>query len=439
VERSNQAVDVSDGVSAASPGAAVAAKSGTLSVSTDPSPLVFTIFDHSMTAVAQGVSPEQVQLPPGLYMVRVPRAGHPDLIQLAWVVSNATRSVRLSDSAPNIFSSWTSAFFRQVDEKLRKLPPLPTPGAALSLERPEATREQFWIRFRKLTGWSVSEPVEPVRFSTRYVQDKTIIEVTNPVRRVIFAQVARPSLPTVNVAIPLGGTSRPGRCDLVVSVGEDLLQAHVRLATEWANSALQYMTQGYLEEAKQLINSLKANEPSGLGGLVNKLFSRFEDPAASLVPRYLGLRTGEDTFINTIGQQFLDSFQQELSDALVIGAELAARERQYKLAAQKILNIRPGAVPLFTEGFSLLIHRLRELIDLDDEEPPPPTQRLEEGQIEKLKELMRAVSRWAPFLNLNSPTVTFRGDDLAAPDGKENRATPAVTEGWTSIPGPPAA
>jgi len=111
------------------------------------------------------------------------------------------------------------------------------------------------------------------------------------------------------------------------------------------------MTQGSLDEAKQLVESASEHQPSGLAGFFKRVVNRFEDPAAALVPRYLGLRTREDTIFNTLGQFLLDSFQQELTDVFVISAELAAREQQYKITAQRILNIRPGGLPLFTEGF----------------------------------------------------------------------------------------
>jgi hypothetical protein len=424
VERSNQAVDMSDGISAASPHAAIAAKSGTLSISTDPSPLVFTIFNHSMTAVAQGVSPAQIQLAAGLYMVRVPRAGYPDLVQLAWVVSNATRSVYLSDGTPNGLSAWASAFSRQFDERFRKLPALPPPGGAQTARRPNAPRAQFWIRFCDLADWNTSKPIELPRFSSRYDQDEALIEITNPHQRVIFAQIARPDVPTVNVAIPLAGALRAARCELVVSAGVNFLEAHVRLSTDWANSALQYMTQGYVEEAKQLVLSASKDEPSGFAWLLAKVKSRFQDPAAALVPRYLGLRSGEANIFNTFGDFLLDTLQQDLADGFVVQAEVAARQRQYRMAAQSILKIRPGALPLFTEGFSVLIHRIRDMVDQETLDSLHPDQRPVRFQIKRLDNLMHALNKWAPFLNLISPTVTFRGADLTAPDGLENGAIP---------------
>lgn len=99
--------------------------------------------------------------------------------------------------------------------------------------------------------------------------------------------------------------------------------------------------------------------------VLKKILNRFDDPAAAFVPWYIELRIREATALNTFGESLLDLAQRHLSDRAVISAEVRARAGEFRFAAQLIAGIPQGSMPLFTEGFSLLTHRIRELLDLD--------------------------------------------------------------------------
>jgi|SRR5271165_1492293 len=414
------------------------ALNGTLSITTDPSPVAILVFDNKMHAVAEGVSPVQVELAPGLYMVRATMAGRPDLIKMAWVVSNSARSVHLSEAEPNLVQIATSMFSGLLDKYVRKLDVLPSQSVTLSVREPEIRPYPFWIRFSRLTDWNGADPAVLPKMSSNYVRGRAILDVTNPQQNVVFAQITGNDRRVLNVAIPPAGTRQPVRCQLVVCAEMDMLTADVRLSTEWANAAMHYMAEGYLNEAKQLVAEGIKRQPSGLDWLFQKIANRLEDPAAAFVPRYIELRTREATGLNAVGESLLDLFQKHLSDGDVISAELFARARQFKLAAQYIIGVPPGGIPLFTEGFSLLIHRVRELLDLD---PATVTdeQRLTVEQVEKLQILKRTLNKWAPYLNLNRPTVTFFGNDITAPRTTESPVVPTEADGWIRGPKPPKA
>jgi len=414
----------------------VAAPEGTLSITTEPAPLAVVVCDDKMNTVAEGVSPLQVQLAPGLYIVRATLAGHSDLKSMARVISNSDRSIHLAVTEPNLIRAATSLLSLLVDKYVRGLDALPPQGIKQATDEREVTPEPFSIRFLQLKDWNCAERVQLPKFSSAYVRGRAILDVVNSQQNVVFAQIAGPSKSVLNVALPPAGALRPARCQLVVSASTDLLTAHVRLSTEWANAAMQYMSQGYIQEAKQLVAAGNERAPSGVARLALRITNRFDDPAAAFVPRYLGLRTREATLVNTIGDSLLDLLQLHLSDGVVISAELAARERNFKLAAQHIMTIRTGRIPLFTEGFSLLIHRVRDLLDIDPElvvEDHRPSSE----QIAKLKELWKTLGRWAPHLDLNCPTVTFFGNDVTAPKMTETQLVPTAADGWIRSPNPP--
>jgi hypothetical protein len=428
---------------------------GTLSINTDPSPLAISVLDRELKTVARVVSPAQVRLPPGLYVACASRVGHPDLSQFAWVLPNSDRSVRLSDNAPGILTNAATTVTDLLDKYVRRIPtfsPIPTIEPVSGKSK---NRLQFWVRFTRLTDWNSAETVTLPAFSTSDDNDKTLLELTNTHQHAIFAQVSRPDARPVNVAIPPAGSVRPARCYLVVASEEGLLQAHVRLSTDWANAALQYMALGRYAEASQLVETANQHksraakfvqqiadrttdsaQPGWFGQFVQRLIDRFDDPAAALVPRYVGLRTRDLNVFNTLGDFVLDVIQG-LSDGLIISAEIAARKNQHRLAASDILALPAGGLPLFSDGFSLLAHRVKELIDVHPEGLPPEQVPTPE-QVERIRSLRSTLLKWAPFVNINSPTLTFRGNDITAPKEEESPIIPNPLDGWIAGPPPPS-
>lgn len=414
---------------------AVAAQDGSLSITTNPSPLAFVILDQHMNNAAQGVSPMRVQLTPGLYLVRATMANNRDLSQFAQVVSSSDRSVHLSYSDPNLARVAASLFSGLMDKYVRNLEPLPPQSGPSLADVSGVKPEPFWIRYVRMKDWDTAEAVALPAFSSSYIRGRAILEITNPEQNVLFAQVAVEGGPVLNVAIPPAGALHPTRCQLVVTPVPDLFQAYVRLSTDWANAAMQYMAKGYLDQAKQLVvTGTTARQPSGfISRVFEKIVSRFDDPAAAFVPRYIELRTREATALSTLGESLLDLAQRHLSDGAVISAEVRARAGEFQFAAQLIAGIPQGSMPLFTEGFSLLIHRVRELLDLDAESVAAE-QRPFASDVAKLKMLKRKLGKWAPYIDLNCPTVTFFGKDVMSPTSEESSVTPSESAGWIRGP-----
>ena len=411
-------------------------EAGTLQVTTDPSPLSVQVFDTRGHHVAQGVSPATFTLPPGLYAVCAKRPNAPDLVMLGRVVSKGERPIRLLDRDPKFAELASSTFFGFVDTYYYKVQPIPSYKAQPirratqeTIIEPSAVKP-FWVRFQRLTDWETSHLEPTVSFSSERIHDRAVLSITNPVPGVVFAQIAGATGPVLNVALPPAGV-RPSQCQLVVGFDTDGPQAFVRLSTDWANAAMQYMSKGYYDEAKDLVEAGKArsdDRPSVFQRMVNHIGRRFDDPSAALVPRYLALRLGEDTILSTIGDSVLDVLQPKIPDGRIISAESAARRQEYEVSASHLNAIPAGTLPLFTEGFSLLVHRLRELRNLEPDAPAKGARSA--AELGKLKILMRTLSKWALHINLNCPTLTFKGINPAAPSRSAELAAPAASDGW---------
>lgn len=131
------------------------------------------------------------------------------------------------------------------------------------------------------------------------------------------------------------------------------VDAYVRLSTNSANAALQYMARGYVEEAKQMVSSASVSVATGLlTRAIHRIVNRFDDPAAALVPRYVPLRTREATLLNTVGESMLDVFQDRIGDGPIIEAELAAREGMFGMAATHLLRLREGHTVVYRRVFA---------------------------------------------------------------------------------------
>ena len=414
------------------------AETGRLTIRTDPSPLAIRVLDEKWSLVAQGASPLTIEVPTGLYVVQASQPGRRDLTTIAHVDRKANRSIQLPSADPNVVPFAKGLMRKLVEEYVHKFAPVSKVTSSYTAEESPLEAKPFWIRFFHLKDWHKVESLPPLAFASEYIGGRAVLNLTNTHHWVVFAQVMGASGSPINVSLP-PASARDVQCQLVVSVTADRLAARVRLATDWANSALQYMAQGYIDQAKEIIKANKVRfeeKPSIFFRALRHVAHRLDDPSGMLIPRYLGLRTGEDTSLSIFGESLIDLLQQNLSDGFVISAETYARKREFKRAAQEILTIRPGRIPLFTEGFSLLIHRVAELLDLDlellEEDRRPETE-----QIARLKDLKRTLNKWAPYVDLNSPTVTFFGNDVTAPSTTGTPVVPTVDDGWIQGPTPP--
>ena len=148
-----------------------------------------------------------------------------------------------------------------------------------------------------------------------------------------------------------------------------------------------------------------------------------------------GLRTHGASGLADLGDSILDLAQQHLSDGTVISAEKHARAGSFRVATQLIAGIRPGSIPLFTEGFSLLTHGVRELLNLNSKSIAPE-QRPSIDDLEKVKLLKQHLDKWAPYIELNCPTTSFFGSNVLRPTLEEVVFDFPDSAGWKLGPTP---
>jgi hypothetical protein len=391
--------------------------SGTLTITTDPPNLAVSVLDRNLKLVTQAVSPASIAtLSEGEYILQASRPQAPDLVAVARVVEGSKRFIHLSDAAPTLLSritpSFRSAAVATSPLSPARIDPEPAPGSTSSvLSATVSEWKPVAIRFAWLYDWSVMQLIRPPDFSTRFEPGQAVVAVSNPYPRVVFAQVSVDRANPINVALPPAGFSGPTRCELIVAQSDGEASTRVRLLTPWADSALQYLAEGYLEQAKRVIDTAALEQPGGRFGWRFRL----EDPIAALVRRYLQVRMGAPEDWDSRLANWLDEAPGS-SDSLILAVEVAARKGDDSTAMHKLARIREGALPVFTEGFTLLVSRLRMF-------------ERQEGAAQ-LAALRERISVWTRYIDLANPTLTFPGEDLAAPKSRSEARDRTEKDGW---------
>ncbi len=376
---------------------------GSLEITTD-SVLAVELRDSALRVVAEGVSPLQVKVPPGLYMATAIRPGAPNLMELVKISSGKSATVLLTDKDPTSWKKAIDTLANLAPSALRAAPQPKLQQAKAAIASPVP----FHVRFFRLVDWKTAEPVQIPKISSTHEQQVSVVSVQIGTPGTLFAQIACDGRCPLNVELPPTFGS-PVSARLRVSASEDDLAAKVQFGCEWANCAADYLAQGYIEQAKQLLEKEHPPNSNWKERILDWIRSRNSDPAAALVGRYIRLRLGNNNNFQSGMEGIMDAMQA-LSDGHIINAEIDAKAGHHKRALTRLLLIKDGKLPLFTEGFSMAVARLRQYSQ----------QRFEVGQIDdaeakRAAELLSHLNNWSPVADLNALTLTFTGADIANP------------------------
>lgn len=175
------------------------------------------------------------------------------------------------------------------------------------------------------------------------------------------------------------------------------LQAHLQDKT--LDAALQFLWQGDSDAAAELALRHIASNPD----------------LPHLVYLYALLRANE--------LQRLGEWVKQLpsprygADGAVIISEFYARQGNPQEAMRALLRMPSFGLPVFTEGFTLAINRLRLYIAASEEFPPE--------QREEAETLLQTLSAFEPYVDYAQPLLTYSG---RCPDEPGEEAV--VMEGW---------
>lgn len=242
-----------------------------------------------------------------------------------------------------------------------------------------------------------------------------------------IAQVRIHGQVPLNVLLPLGPDA--AHCELTahISGGDVILGAYP--GSEAALLASRFLAAGDIREGSQVIT------PDQAEGMLR---SKRQDPIAATIGAYLLLRTGELERLHDWPRNLAKWFEW-LPDGAVIAGELSAREERADEALTFFTTAVRRGLPIFTDGYSILVSRLRQLARREHatDRDAPLVGRVAHTVVHGLRgrsphsvsqpdlvprhvergahHMLTHVLEWAPFMDYSAPTVTFRAADPGAP------------------------
>jgi hypothetical protein len=219
---------------------------------------------------------------------------------------------------------------------------------------------------------------------------------------VIFAQLSRPAEIPLDVALPARNT----RCLLTVEEQAGTLYASALPGgTEAVERAAQFLAAGEDEHAALLTSEQEAE---------SLLQGKVADPIGAAIGGYTLLRLNELDRTHNWTENLAAWFPW-LPDGAVIAGEKEARRGQHRQALDYFFQARTRGLPLFTDGFSILVSRLRQYeANLDI-----PGQLLKEYAAH-IQAFSAQLEKWSPFVDFSALTLTFRAAELTDPGGSQH-------------------
>ena len=385
-------------------------QSGRIHVTTGRLALPVEIRDRRMRLVHRGLSDPgsgewSTTLRPGIYMVsaRLPggrqvaetveiRAGDDHTVDLAptrtavapW--ARNTRSSRFQHALAHL-SLDTSLKDRWLDQ-------------ASLFPHPGEVWPDWGFRFLRLEGLSKAVPDQsprPRQISWSLPASSLTLTIAAPPRAVVFAQITRSAEVPLNVALPTSGN---GECLLTTESWTGLLDVNALPARDPAGRAAQFLAAGEEEQAAVLISGQEAE---------SLLRAKIADPIGAAVGGYVLLRLHELERTHDWTDNLAAWFEW-LPDGAVIAGEKAAMLGDHLRALAYFLQAGQRGLPIFTDGFSILVSRLRQY-----QTNTHIRAQLTEEQVADAHALSARLEEWSPFVDFSALTLTFRGASITQP------------------------
>ena len=327
---------------------------------------------------------EGIEVPPGQYVVSMPRPGREDAMKT--VVVEAGKDLRVELDAPPTLSA-------------SALESVPIPRAAMGMRAPALP----WS-VRILPARNAIALGRVVSISAEASGDA--IDVRLSIARaqgLLFAQVAVPGVVPRSVALPHDNGARSWA--LRVRPSEDGIWATAVPPASGPVAALaRYLAAGQLEEAAELAEHAE-----------RLLQDKVADVFGASIGAYALLRMGRRENLHDWPYNLAEWFPW-LPDGAVIAAELALLEGDVKRAQNLLETAAERGIPVFSDGLSLLGRRVRE------------------GLVDTPK--ANSVAGLTALMELGQLTVALPGADPINPAGTQQpleRFAPG--DGWHSFEG----
>lgn len=220
-----------------------------------------------------------------------------------------------------------------------------------------------------------------------------------------FLQLATPGEVPLSVALPLA-SGPASTCKVEVGIGETLA-ANVLLTSQYWPVA-QYLRSGDIDSAAAICVDAE-----------RFLQGKMADPIGAALGGYALLRADATERLHDWPRNLATLFEW-LPDGAIIAAEQAARTADHEQALELFHEALSRGLPIFTDGFSILVSRLSWY----GAQPGLIPNRSIKGEAERIASI-------SPFVDFSALTLTVRG---AIPDNaaysQDKLSEQDLGEGW---------
>ncbi len=379
----------------------------------DVRPTVNVVDAQSLELVKTALAGEQIEVPVGQYVVSSTLPSGERTLGIAQVSGGVHEEVALATAA---------SVQEAVEAPVAEPAPAPAleslgPSAdALGQAAPPATDvasppAPFFLRYLGVRRGSV----EIADGNTEVVGVDGGVELQlrpGGLDGVVFVQLAVPGEVPLNVALPANGMTGSQSCRLTVTVkpltGVVSISDNPRI-----DAAARYLHSGNLQDAGNL-----AADAEGM------LRAKMADPIGSALGGYVLLRLHELARLHTWARNLAEWFPW-LPDGPIIAGEAAALNGDHGRAIADFCEAAQRGLPVFADGFSMLVSRLREYDHADH--PPGASPDL-------LAEVARQTKRLLPLSSLIDfarISLAIHGARLEDPLGSQEPLVPKIgADGW---------
>lgn len=360
----------------------------------------------NLALVAQTLTTQSVDLEPGIYYVTARLPAGQELFNRVTVVEDQADTVALApepeDESPH---EWL-----EVDSYITGQ----SPASSSSVSSLEGLGTQKIVaKLRAFSGnvllGETTARDDQAWLIPRSAQSQGVAKFDLFPGDVRFVQLLQPGISPLNVALPISPLTSPQipiripasiGCQLILTLQPDgLLSVDILLQHPAADALLRYFQRGLLEQAATMSTSDALQAEQLLG-------EKQSHPIAAAAGTYALLRLGDLDRLHNWTENLKNWFTW-LPDGTAIRGEHLARLGKHEEALAAFLELSSRGLPLFSDGLSYTVDRLRLYSTIAELEARSEAQTI-------LKQLQRFV----PFVDFRKPFLTFTGIDPSNPSEK---------------------
>lgn len=211
-------------------------------------------------------------------------------------------------------------------------------------------------------------------------------------------EVRKPEGESVCLVIPLTRNTKNQHCLVeIVDCGENFYLKCMLREEPRTSLMMEYLVSGLYQQAADIISDAE-----------EMLQGKVSNPIGAALGGYVLLGIGELEHLHNWPENLCNWFPQ-IADGAIIAGELAWRKGESKKAFEFFIEASKRGLPIFREGLSLLVARLRsyvlEYTKIDDQN---------DTDMKQLKSSYEHLVKIAIFMDDNNELLTFSGVSLVA-------------------------